>query len=650
MYPTAYLYYLLYLVPVAAAVSFNTAYAYWLVSGIGFAVLVVWLWRGGFWRRLTAFVLNGTTVFGNLLLASSLYLQGTGFNAPFFYHVVGGETYAIAREAFAPLFFGGWVYLLSMLILPFALRRGGSAAGRVRLAVAVTLGLALYAPLVSLLSYAVDRFTAERETTIIPYTSRGSIVVEPLVEPKNLVLVFAESLEATYSREGVFGEDMTPRLTDLTGQGVRFADIRQVRDTGATITGMVAAMCARPLRPRLAWEDVNALLPTNFDAPLPEEHCLGDVLSAHGYRTLYIGGARLAFAGKGRFLAAHGFEERYGREALRTRFDDPARHSGWGAHDDALFTFAHERLDESVRDGRPFALVLLTLDTHHPSGLPSTSCGSRTGTNPMEFAVRCSDRLLTEFITQVRERHPATVVALLSDHLAHRNDLSGGLNAHVKDRRLRFAVWAPDVNPLVVDKSGTHFDVMPTLLDFLGFENWRRHNLGVSLLRYDSPWFAMGPDSTLTLTQSLPPIRLRAGTEIVFEAKGPLIQVDGRKLLANVEGLPLEYGERGIFSVEFGTGGDATGLRDGWSIGEFSQTLRGTLVGDRLLVGISANEAFNRRFLPNVPTKLTYFTGRFGTEAFVVKPLWWRESVDVSAILDAHAGAIVGSDPERTTR
>lgn len=648
MYPTACLYYLLYLIPVAAAVSFDSAYAYWLLSGIGISLFVVWLWRGGIWQRLAALVLNAVTTLANIALASSLYLQGTGFNAPFFHHL-DGETFAIAREAFAPLFYGALVYLLVLCVWPLTLRRQGDAAVRARLAVAGTVGLVCYAPLISLVGFGVGRLGDEREATIIPQTLPESIVVETLAEPRNLVLVFAESLEATYSRIGVFDEDLTPRLSELARHGTRFTDMRQVRDTEATITGMVAAMCALPLRAGFSWENINALLP-NVDAPLPGQSCLADVLSAHGYRTAYLGGAPLAFAGKGKFLSAHGFHEHYGRQALQTRFPNASQSSGWGVHDDALFAFAEEKLQEWSRDDRPFMLALLTLDTHHPSGLPSTSCGPEADTEGMEFAVRCSDRLLAEFIEGVRERHPTTVLALLSDHLAHRNDLSGVLNAHAGDRRLRFAVWAPGAAAKVVDKPGTHFDVMPTLLDFLGFEKWRRHNLGASLLRFDSSWFALGPDAFPALTQSLPPIRLRRGEQVVFEAKGPLIRVDGRKLLANVEGLALEEGEPGIFAVEFHGDGRVAGFRGNRSMEEFSQALRESPRPDSLLLGLSANDAFNRRFVPDAPAKLTYFTGRYGTDAFVVTPLWWRKTVDVSAVLDVHGAAIVGSDAGRTTR
>ena len=65
-------YCVLYVAPIAVAVSFNPAYAYWLLSGVAVAGLVVWWWNLGAWHRLTAFAVNGATSFANLLLAASL--------------------------------------------------------------------------------------------------------------------------------------------------------------------------------------------------------------------------------------------------------------------------------------------------------------------------------------------------------------------------------------------------------------------------------------------------------------------------------------------------------------------------------------------------------------------------------------------------
>ena len=618
----------LYVAPIAVAVSFNLAYAYWLLSGLAVAALVVWLWDRGAWCRLTALVVNGVTSFANLLLAASLYVQGRGFNAQFFYHL-DGETFAIARQAYSLVFFGAWVYWLGLFVFPLILgwskaRLGAKYLPRRFIALAGIAAIAAYAPLLSLVSFVLapgDPQTIARE----PSTRPVEIEPEALSDPKSLVLIFAESLEATYGRRDIFGDDFTPSLTALASRGANFEDMREVNNTGSTITGMVGAMCALPLRSPMPWEHVNTVLP-NVETPLPGNVCLGDVLSAHGYRTVFMGGAPLGFAGKGKFLAAHGFTELHGASDLLPLLEDPDYRSGWGIHDDTLFEFALRRLDALADGTSPFALTLLTLDTHHPSGLPSGSCRSRgREASDMEFAIRCSDRLLSGFIDEVRSRYDNVVVALFSDHLAHRNELFGTLKSHGNSRRLRFSVWGPDVDPIRVGRRGTHYDVMPTILDFLGFENWMSHGFGASLLRADSPWFALDEKTTATTTQDLPDIRLEMNSEIVFRANGPTVEIDGHSIVATNEGLALT---NAIFGMKFDEKGTFVGFRDGESADDFLLEASGGI-----WVGVSTNERFNSRFVDGEPTKLAFFGGCFGAAGLIVEPLWWRERRDVSALV-----------------
>lgn len=618
----------LYVAPIAVAVSFNRAYAYWLLSGVAVAALVMWLWNLGGRHRLTAFVVNGITSFANLLLAASLYVQGVGFNTQFFYHL-DGETFAIARQAYALVFFGAWVYWLGLCTFPLFLgwRKPHWADRRVPkrfMALAGIAAITPYAPLLSFASFVLgagDPPPSVRE----PTTSTVEIEREALQDPRSLVLIFAESLEATYSRRDIFGNDLTPYLTALARKGANFEDMREVNNTGSTIAGMVGAMCALPLRSPMPWEHLNTVLP-NVDAPLPGQACLGDVLAAHGYRTVFMGGAPLGFAGKGKFLAAHGFAELNGATDLLALLEDPGYRSGWGVHDDTLFEFAMRKLDALADGVSPFALTLLTLDTHHPSGLPSGSCPERgREASDMEFAIRCSDRLLSKFIEDVRSRYENVVVALFSDHLAHRNELFGTLRSHADARRLRLSVWGPDVEPINVARKGTHYDVMPTILDFLGFEGWLHHNMGASLLRSNSPWFMLDEESTATITQGLPEIRLEIGSEIVFKTAGPTIEIDGRRILATNEGLDLT---NAIFAMKFDEGGNFVGFRDGEFADKFlAETDEG------IWVGVSTNDRFNRHFVYGEPSKLAFFAGCFNADGLVVGPLWWRERLDVSTVI-----------------
>ncbi|MCY3839161.1 MAG: sulfatase-like hydrolase/transferase [Gammaproteobacteria bacterium] len=616
----------LYVAPVAVAVSFNLAYAYWLLSGLAVAALVVWLWDLGGWCRLTAFAVNGATSFANLLLAASLYVQGTGFNAQFFHHL-DGETFAIARQAYSLVFFGTWAYWLGLCAFPPVLgirTAGARCVPRRFVALAAVAAVAAYAPLLSLVSFVL---APDEPQTMAREPGTGTVDIEPeaLRDPKSLVLIFAESLEATYGRRDIFGDDLTPRLTALASQGANFEDMREVNNTGSTITGMVGAMCALPLRSPMPWEHVNTVLP-NVETPLPGKACLGDVLAAHGYRTVFMGGAPLGFAGKGKFLAAHGFAELHGASDLLPLLEDPDYRSGWGVHDDTLFEFALRRLDALAGDASPFALTLLTLDTHHPSGLPSASCPNRgREASDMEFAIRCSDRLLSGFIGDVRSRYDNVVVALFSDHLAHRNELFGTLRRHGNSRRLRFSVWGPDVEAIRVGRRGTHYDVMPTILDFLGFENWMKRGFGASLLRADSPWFAVDEKTATTITQELPEIRLEMNSEIVFKANGPTIEIDGHRIVATNEGLALT---NAIFAMKFDRKGIFVGFRDGESADDFLLE-----ASDGIWVGVSTNDRFNRRFVGDEPTKLAFFGGCFGPAGPIAEPLWWRERLDVSAVM-----------------
>ena len=197
--------------------------------------------------------------------------------------------------------------------------------------------------------------------------------------------------------------------------------------------------------------------------------CLGDVLGACGHRTVFMTGVDIRFGGVETFHAAHGLVERLGFEALSplAGIDTgrlPNRH--WLIEDEMLFALARAKVHELAEEAEPFALAMNTADTHG-SGFPSASC---EGTDGMLAAVRCADRLVAAFVRDVRAAHPDVVVALLTDHLAGTSFADSELMAvlaRTDERRLRFTAWAPDAAPETIARPGTHFDVMPTLMDFL---------------------------------------------------------------------------------------------------------------------------------------------------------------------------------------
>ena len=622
----ARIYYALRLLAPACTLTLDCVYAvFWIASDAVLATVVRWLWNGGVAQRVSALAVNSASVLANVLLALSLWLQGAGFNFQFFYHATPA-TLLWSYETLAPVFYAGWAYALLVSLWPFALRRGAAAAKRPLLWFA-SAALALNAPALSLVWHASSHIARQMGVLFVPKTADAAIHPDAPQFARNLVLVFAEGLEATYGLPEVFGEDATPRLTRLSRQGMRFADMQQVSHTGWTVGAMFAAHCGFPMAPA---GQINAIVGALVSNPAAGATCLGDILQAHGYRTVYLGGASLALGNKEGFLAQHGFDERYGLRRLRPKVPDPAQTSALGVHDDVLFAFALDTLAE-LQAAAPFALVLLTLDTHGPFGFPSASCGPNTGEGLL-FAVRCADRLLSEFIGEVRRRHPDALVALLSDHLGNFNDL-GRPAPPAAARRLRFTVWGEGVARSTVRRPGTHFDVTPTLMDLLGLARWTELGLGASLLRFDSPWFANVRAGALRVVHALPEIQALPGDAVAFETPGPVVAVDGVRMLATHRGLRLE---EAVFAIAFDADGTAARHRS-FAGGEGRAVLREVeqWAGGQRLVGVSTHRGFNRR-LPVGPVGEAdagaYFLGRMGTVDFVAGRL------DASGVVGARMG------------
>ena len=585
----------------------------WLASAALGGTVVRWLWEdGGGLRRLSALLLSALASLANVLLVISLIVQGTYFNAQFFFHAEW-QTIVVASRALAPLFYGLWVYWLAvnacLCVLPRRRQARRSAAAATALgALAATFNL----PLGCIVWYAAADALATRQAVLVPKPPLAeSLSTASMAASKNLVFIFAEGLEDTLGERGIVGSDMTPRLNALAREGLRFADLRQVAHTGWTTGAFVAAQCAVPLGPSA--QATSFLSPFQLDAGLPHVPCLGDLLSAHGYRTVFMGGAPLEFGGKQTFLAQHGFAERHGLHTLRPLLADPAYVSEWGIYDDSLFAFALDKLATLEQADAPFALALLTLDTHAPRGYPSASCGLPAPNAGKPFAVRCADRLIADFVDTVRVRHPSALIVLFSDHLVTFDSaLWRRLAPHAAQRRLRFVAWGAEVAPGVLDRPGTHFDVAPTVLDLLGIPGWGQHNLGASLLRRDGPWFAHPHADRLRFVYALPNLRLASGTEVAFDPAGPTIEIGDLRLLATGRGLTLDDA---VFALASRASREPIDIRHFRGDGAFEAFA--AWAAGRSVLGVSRQPTFNRRLAEvshlsdaGPPASALYFAGR----------------------------------------
>jgi phosphoglycerol transferase len=285
--------------------------------------------------------------------------------------------------------------------------------------------------------------------------------------PKNLVLIYLEGLEQTYSNKEVF-PGLTPNLDRLSQRSINFTNIIQIEDVGYTIAGMVASQCGIPLVTATNGNTLNG-----FDSFLPGATCLGDVLKPYGYHLTYYGGSPLSFAGKGLFYKTHKYDDVQGKEELLP-LADPIDAVPWGIGDGSLFPILTKTFDRLSSSTTPFVLSNITLETHHPAGMQSQRCATSlyaNGKNTMLNSVHCSDNMIGEYVDHILSSPYAkdTIIVIVSDHLGLPNQATKLLNS--VPRRDRFMIIDPTTTtPQYYDMLGSTLDIASTVLPFIGFK------------------------------------------------------------------------------------------------------------------------------------------------------------------------------------
>ena len=295
--------------------------------------------------------------------------------------------------------------------------------------------------------------------------------------PKNLVLIYVESLEDTYKDSSLFGRNLLSSLDELGG--LSFNTFRQAPGTGWTIAGITATQCGVPLK-NVTLYNINDQ-GENIKSFLPNAVCLGDILSKLGYRNVYMGGDALSFSGKGKFFQDHHYDEIYGREELKGSIVK-ADMNFWGLYDDDLLQKARFKLKELHRLGGRFNLTITTIDTHGPDGHYSKRC-LKQGAKDFPGIVECTSNQVAEFVQFIEQNGylKDTNIVILGDHLAMSNPVSETLDKtperHVFNTLISKKTFTKNRDAIV------HFDMYPTILEFLGVRiKGDRLGLGYSAL------------------------------------------------------------------------------------------------------------------------------------------------------------------------
>ena len=295
--------------------------------------------------------------------------------------------------------------------------------------------------------------------------------VKPPEHGKSLVYIYAESLERTFFDPKLF-PGLIRELAELEKTSLSIRGIGQSPLSDWTIAGMVASQCGMPL----ATFRHNRNNLSDVQSFLPGATCTGDLLHERGYQLAYMGGADLSFAGKGRFYFNHHFEDVTGLNEFRTRYGEDLPVSKWGVYDDRLFEHALKKFRALSSTKKPFALYLLTLDTHPPLGHPTPACANKSefkygnGASHILNSVKCSDHLISDLVKRIEaEAGDDVVIIVASDHWMMRSDAAERL-AQGQARENLFIVRGAGIDPKEVTKPSATMDIAPTVLSLLGWD------------------------------------------------------------------------------------------------------------------------------------------------------------------------------------
>jgi len=336
-----------------------------------------------------------------------------------------------------------------------------------------SLGFKIKLPLILLLVGTIFFLTKVAFWSYLDNFKTGSFIEENYIYPinisvpdkkRNLVLVYVESLENTYSNKKIFNEDLLFSINNKTSNALSFKNFKQNLGTGFTMGGIVSSQCGIPLKQIFLFNgNAQGSKVRNF---LPGATCLGDILKEHGYTNIFMGGASHSFAGKGKFLSEHGYTEIYGAKEWRQLGEK--NFNGWGLYDDDLFKQAKKRISELEKQKAPYNLTMLTVDTHHPSGFISETCRQK-GIKDFIGIVKCTSDLLSDFVTfmSVNGYLENTNLVIMGDHLSMVNSVYKELKKERKRTIFNRFIVPKD---LVKNRDQIyHYSIFPTILYSLGF-------------------------------------------------------------------------------------------------------------------------------------------------------------------------------------
>lgn len=282
--------------------------------------------------------------------------------------------------------------------------------------------------------------------------------------PKNLIVIMLESMETNFAQ-------YTPEINFLEKEHISFAPGGEsVSGTSWTIAGITGKLCGIPLNMPMGIGEYIGKLPTY----LPGAKCLMNVLAEKGYNQVYMQGSSGDFTQKRTFWTVHGNVAVHDIEYFKQTGKIPNDyHVFWGFEDRKLYQFVKDELDSLSKLDSPFALYMLTIDTHQPEGYVDSVCTKEFEKveGKLPKAIHCSSKQLYDFIIWAKQQpwYENTVISVMGDHTMPMLSPKVGIPKTDSLYWTNFIINSSVQKPMK-PRQYSSLDIFPTLLEAMGFE------------------------------------------------------------------------------------------------------------------------------------------------------------------------------------
>lgn len=270
---------------------------------------------------------------------------------------------------------------------------------------------------------------------------------------RNLIYIFLESMESSYSSKeygGIESENLIPNLTnEALNEGVNFSNrtdlggMITIPGANQTVSSMFAQTSGIPLRTSGSIDE-NSYRSTQ-EYFMPGAYTLGEILQDQGYNQMLFIGSQGTFGGRDKYFKQHGnytIRDYYWFKKEGIIPDD--YYVWWGVEDEKIFPYAKESLSELASADQPFNFTMLTTNTHFEDGFKSAATPYKF-TDQYSNVIYYSDYLVEDLLQWIKQQdfYQNTTVIVVGDHLTMDKDFFENIDPNYQRTAYNVILNAP---------------------------------------------------------------------------------------------------------------------------------------------------------------------------------------------------------------